>query len=275
MSRKLPIPFYLLVLSIFVCSVSCTRYHQPAYFEKGELDTSILQKYTVPEAVIQKGDLLGITIYSDNPSATAIYNQAGIGNTSPVPAAGVSTSVSSNQPAVGNDGPSYLVDQQGQIRLHALGKLSVEGMTKDQAAEMITAKLNQLSVLSNPYCIVRFNNFKITVLGEVKNPGVFTLPAEKASVLEAVGLAGDFTNFGERDRVLLVREFNGQRSYRQLDLTDPNVFSSPYFYLRQNDVLVVKTNPKKPTEADITTQRYITIGATIVSTIAVVVALFQ
>jgi polysaccharide export outer membrane protein len=148
-------------------------------------------------------------------------------------------------------------------------------MTKDQAAELITGKLNELGVLTNPYCVVRFNNFKITVLGEVKNPGVFTLPAEKASILEAVGLAGDFTNFGERQRVLLVREFSGQRTYRQLDLTDPNVFNSPYFYLRQNDVLVVMTNPKKPTEADQNTQRYVAIGATIVSTIAILVALFQ
>jgi polysaccharide biosynthesis/export protein len=254
---------------------SCNRYHQAAYFEKGALDTLNLHQYKVPEAIVQKGDLLGITIYSDNPSATAIFNQAGLGNTAPVPTDGVSASVSTMSSATSNASPSYLVDQNGYIRLHALGKIQVEGLTKDQLTELITSKLTKLDVLTNPYCIVRFNNFKITVLGEVKNPGVFTLPAEKASVLEAVGLAGDFTNFGEKGQVILVREINGERAYRQLDLTDPKVFESPYFYLRQNDVLVVPANKKKPTEADQTTQRYVSIAATVISTIAVVIALFK
>lgn len=254
---------------------SCNRYHQAAYFEKGVLDTLNLQQYKVPEAIIQKGDLLGITIYSDNPPATAIFNQAGLSTSAPVPTDGVSASVNTMSSATVSGSPSYLVDQNGYIRLHAIGKLQVEGLTKDQLTELITAKLTQLGVLTNPYCVVRFNNFKITVLGEVKNPGVFTLPAEKASVLEAVGLAGDFTNFGERGQVMLVREVNGERSYRQLDLTDPQVFQSPYFYLRQNDVLVVPANKKKPTEADQTTQRYVSIAATVISTIAVIVALFK
>jgi polysaccharide export outer membrane protein len=254
---------------------ACNRYHQAAYFEKGRLDTARLDQLVVPEAIIQKGDLLGITIYSDNPTATAIYNQAGIGSTPQAPAAGVSNSVNTSQPALGNTSPSYMVDQQGQIRLHALGNILAEGLTKDQLAGQITGKLTQLGVLSNPYCIVRFNNFKITVLGEVKSPGVFTLPAEKASILEAIGLAGDFTNFGERDKVMLIREQNGRRSYRVMDLTDPEVFQSPYFYLRQNDVLVIQANPRKPTESDIATQRYVSIAATVISTIAVVVALFK
>ena len=263
------------ILAVMLMLGACTRYHQPAYFEKGALDSTMNRQYEVPEAVIQRGDLLGITIYSDNPAATAIFNQAGLGNSVPVPSDGVSASVKSASPANGSSGPSYLVDQRGQIRLHAIGKLSVEGMTKDQVADLITGKLNTLGVLSNPYCVVRFNNFKVTVIGEVRNPGVFTLPAEKARILEVIGLAGDFTNFGERDKVLLVREFNGERTYQTVDLTDPKVFDSPNFYIRQNDVLVVKANAKKPTEADQTVQRYITIGATIVSTIAVVVALFR
>jgi polysaccharide export outer membrane protein len=263
-----------IVSGIFLLA-ACNRYHQPAYFEKGILDSTRNSRYTVPEAVIQRGDLLGITIYSDNPTATAIFNQAGQGSAASIPADGVTGGVSTGSSAAISGSPTYLVDQQGQIRLHAIGKLTVEGMRKDELAEAITARLTQLGVLTNPYCIVRFNNFKVTVIGEVKNPGVFTLPAEKASVLEVMGLAGDFTPFSLRDKVLLVREFNGERTYHTLDLTDPQVFNSPNFYLRQNDVLVVNADPKKPNEVDQNRMRNISLGLAVVSTLLVIVTLFR
>jgi polysaccharide export outer membrane protein len=119
------------------------------------------------------------------------------------------------------------------------------------------------------------NNFKVTVIGEVKSPGVYTLPAEKASILEVIGLAGDFTMFSEKDKVLLVREFNGERTYHTVDLTDPQVFNSPNFYLRQNDVLVVKTTPKKPNEVDQTRIRNISLGLAMISTVLVIVNFFR
>jgi polysaccharide export outer membrane protein len=254
---------------------ACNRYHQSAYFEKGILDSTRNSRYIVPEAVIQRGDLLGITIYSDNPAATAIFNQAGQGSAASIPADGVTGGIATGPSATSSGSPTYLVDQQGQIRLHAIGKLTVEGMRKDELAEAITARLTQLGVLTNPYCVVRFNNFKVTVIGEVKTPGVFTLPAEKASVLEALGLAGDFTPFSLRDRVLLVREFNGERTYHTLDLTDPQVFNSPNFYLRQNDVLVVNADPKKPNDVDQSRLRNISVGLAAVSTLLVIVTLFR
>jgi polysaccharide export outer membrane protein len=148
-------------------------------------------------------------------------------------------------------------------------------MRKDELAEAITARLTKLGVLTNPYCVVRFNNFKVTVIGEVKNPGVFTLPAEKASVLEVMGLAGDFTPFSLRDKVLLVREFNGERTYHTLDLTDPQVFNSPNFYLRQNDVLVVNADPKKPNDVDQNRLRNISVGLAAVSTLLFIVTIFR
>lgn len=263
-----------IVSGIFLLA-ACNRYHQPAYFEKGVLDSTRNSRYTVPEAVIQRGDLLGITIYSDNPAATAIFNQAGQGSAASIPADGVSGGINTGASASTSGSPAYLVDQQGQIRLHAIGKLTVEGMRKDELAEVITARLTQLGVLTNPYCIVRFNNFKVTVIGEVKNPGVFTLPAEKASVLEVMGLAGDFTPFSIRDKVLLVREFNGERTYHTLDLTDPQVFNSPNFYLRQNDVLVVNTDTRKPNDVDQARLRNISLGLAAVSTLLVLVTLFR
>jgi polysaccharide export outer membrane protein len=254
---------------------SCFGSKPVSYFSNGELDTAKMNKVEIPEQVIQKGDLLGITIYSDNPDATMIFNQAG--NAAP-PASntiGVSKSVTSSVGNTGSGSPSYQVDNNGNIFLHAIGVLHVEGLTKDQLSKAIVESLGQLGVLTNPYCIVRYNNFKITVLGEVRSPGVFTLPSEKASILEAIGLAGDITDFGLKDRILLIRESQGSRTYHIMNLTDPTIFSSDFFYLKQNDVLVVKADSRKPTAMDQQSLQYIALAATVVSSLAIFITLFK
>jgi polysaccharide biosynthesis/export protein len=109
----------------------------------------------------------------------------------------------------------------------------------------------------------------------VGNPGVFTIPTEKASVLEALGMAGDINMYGRKDLVMLIREDQGKRTYANLDLTDPSIFSSPNFYLRQNDVLVVQADKRKMTVADQQTLQYATLAFTAISTIALLINLFK
>jgi polysaccharide export outer membrane protein len=260
----------LVLVSVSLSFTSCFSSRPVPYFNGG-LDTAQRQDVRIPDQLIQKGDILNIVIYSDNAEATAIYNQAsGSGGSvfSPQGTKGNATAT-----PVGTSG--YLVDNNGSIRLHAIGTLYVEGMTRQQLEELITKKLDLLGVLSNPYCVIRFNNFKIIVLGEVASPGVFTIPTEKASVLEALGMAGDINMYGRKDKVMLIRENQGKRTYYNLNLTDPNIFSSPNFYLRQNDVLIVQADPRKSTAADVQTMQYITLGLTVVSTIAIIISLFQ
>jgi polysaccharide biosynthesis/export protein len=261
----------ILLLLFIIYLPSCIGSKPIPYFSGGKIDTNQVQNIKIPDQVIQKGDMMSITIYSDNAEATAIFNQAG----------GMGTNVQSPMGAKGNavntvsQATGYLVDNNGNIRLHAIGIIQVEGLTRQQLETLITDKLNSLGVLSNPYCIIRFNNFKITILGEVRSPGVFTIPTEKASVLEAIGMAGDITDYGLKDQVLLIRENHGTRSYSNINLLDPLVFSSPNFYLRQNDVLVVPPDKRKPTAADIQTLTLITVGATVVSSIAILLTLFK
>ncbi len=112
-------------------------------------------------------------------------------------------------------------------------------------------------------------------MGEVAAPGVFTIPTEKASVLEALGLAGDITMYGRKDVVMLIRENQGKRTFYNLNLTDPAIFSSPNFYLRQNDVLIVQADKRKSTPADQQTMMYTTLAFTAVSTIAILITLFR
>jgi polysaccharide export outer membrane protein len=251
---------------------SCVGTRPPAaYFSGGKLDTTLIQAVKIPDQLIQKGDIMSIVIYSDNVDATAIFNQAGgMAASVPSPLGGKGNAVNTVSPATG-----YLVDNNGDIRLHAIGVLHVEGLSRQQLEELITNRLTRLGVLTNPYCIIRFNNFKITILGEVRSPGVFTIPTEKASVLEAIAMAGDFTEFGLKNKVLLIRENEGKRSYANIDLTDPLIFSSPNFYLRQNDVLVVEPDKKKPTASDQRNLALISLSLAVVSTIAIVITLFR
>jgi polysaccharide export outer membrane protein len=159
--------------------------------------------------------------------------------------------------------------------MHQLGGIKAEGLTKERLSTYITSQLNTLGVLQNPYCVIRHSNFKVTVLGEVKSPGVFTLPGEKASILDALGLAGDINDYGLKGKVILIRESEGKRTYGEINLLDPATLQAELFYLRQNDVILVQADKRKPTAFDLQTLQYVTIGATVVSSIAILLTLFK
>jgi len=137
----------------------------------------------------------------------------------------------------------FLVDKDGFIQMTLLGKIKVGGLTTYQVRDKITELASQY--YKNPTVQVRFANFKITVLGEVTRPATYTVPNEKVTVLDALGLAGDLTIYGKRENVLLVRDQQGQKELVRLNLNDSEVFRSPYFYLRQNDVLYVEPGKAK------------------------------
>ena len=239
-------------LSLASCG-SARKAQKELLYLQGNLDTLPNRVVPVKEPVIQPGDLLSIMVYSDNPEATAIYNQQQVA--APQSAGG------SGSADVSTSG--YLVDEQGVIHFQSLGTLAVQGLTKRQLAESLTEKLSPF--LKNPYVSIRFLNFRFTVIGEVMKPGSFTVPEEKVSILELLGLAGDLTVYGRRDNILVIRERDGKREFGRLDLRKADVFQSPYFYLQQNDVVLVEANPKKPTVNDQATARNLTIASVIAS----------
>jgi len=128
-------------------------------------------------------------------------------------------------------------------------------------------------LLKNPFVEVRFLNYKITVIGEVQRPGTFSIPTDKLSAFEAIGLAGDITVFGRRDNVLVVREINGERRFGKLNLQDPNVFLSPYYYLQQNDLVVVDVGRNKAAANNQNTFQTISIATGLASIIAVFISI--
>ncbi|HYE53879.1 MAG TPA: polysaccharide biosynthesis/export family protein [Chitinophagaceae bacterium] len=220
---------------------SCSNSRKIAYFNNQQ-DTT-LASVTVPEAIIQKNDLLGITVSSLNPQASAIFNTSQ-----------VSYNTTSTEAGTVMQPTGYLVDQQGRIQFPVLGDLKASGLTANQLSQEIKRVLIQRKLLVDPIVNIRFLNFKVTVLGEVAHPTVINVPNEKITLLEALGLAGDLTIYGRRDNVMLIREQEGKKTIRRLNLNSSDLFSSPYYHLQSNDVVYVEPNKAKISSATKTTQ---------------------
>jgi polysaccharide biosynthesis/export protein len=248
-------------------SVSCGNTRQLTYLQ-GTFDTAKLSQVNATEPIIRKGDLLSITVFSDNLIATQPYNQA-------IMAAAGST-LASSSPSVGGPLPptsGYQVDASGNIVFPLLGTLHVEGLTKAQLTDTLDSRLD--TVLTHPYYNIRFLNYKFTMLGEINKPGEINIPGERINLLEALALAGDMTFYGRRDNIMVIRESNGKREFARLDITKPDIMTSPYYYLQQNDVVIIEANKKKISANDIVVYRNITILATLVSTFAILYEIFK
>jgi polysaccharide export outer membrane protein len=163
----------------------------------------------------------------------------------------------------------YLVDKDGNIRLPYIGNVIVKGLTTAQIRDTIIQKIS--FYFKEPVVTVRFANFKVTVLGEVKNPSTFVIPNEKPTVIDALGLAGDITIFGKRDNILLMRDVEGKKEVARLNLDSSKSISSPYFFLRPNDVLYVEPSASRVASTDAYRTRYIAIGSAILSFVTILV----
>lgn len=266
---------------------SCGNTRQLTYMQ-GKFDTTKLSQLPEIDPVIMKGDLISIVVYSDNPSATAIFNQSLItvpsgqsstqsGGSNGAGQGGLSgggtgalTGLSNGAPA---QSPGYLVDENGNITFQGLGLLHIEGLTKAQLKDTLDQRLKDQ--LKHPYYTIRFMNYRFTMLGEIARPGVYSMPGESVSLLEALGMAGDMTFFGRRDNVLVIRSKSGKREFARLDLTKPDAMTSPYFYLQTNDLIYIEANKKKVAANDQVTARNVAIAASIVSTLAIVYSIFR
>jgi polysaccharide export outer membrane protein len=277
--------------ALIICSFlfpSCVNTRNLTYMQ-GSFDTTNLSKINIPEAKVRPGDLLNIIIYSDNPEASVLYNQsliivnngAGASSSGGAGASGTGGGgggTGSNAGAIGGGSPTtpgYLVDEDGNIQFQSpdIGTLHVEGLTRDSLKLLLDSKLKRY--LKNPYYTIRFMNYRFTMLGEVSRPGIFSIPGEHVSLLEALSLAGDMTLYGRRDNILVIREYEGKREWARLDLTKPDIMLSPYYYLQQNDVVYIEANKKKVQANDQSTIKSVTIAATIISTIAIVISLLR
>ena len=252
-----------IVLSFYF--ISCgTQQRIPNYLQN-VTDSTDKGEVLIPELHIQKNDLLSIQVYSASTKpeiSDAIYNLP---------------SLQGEGSASGTTSGGFLVDVNGNIEYPRLGLLPVEGLTKLQLAEIIKRKINEKdSVLTNPSVIIRFQNLKINVLGEVVRQGPISVPGERVTILEAIGLAGGTTEFGLKNSIKVMREINGKREVGMVDISSDELFKSPYYNLMQNDVVVVDPSTKKikKAEQDVVI-RQVSFGLSLITAIALLYNIFR
>ena len=226
------------VFPVLICCffMSCVSTKQSVYFH--DLPDTVLAPIQGNfEPVIQKNDILQITVSSMNAEDAVIYNTPSM--------AAVGGAASSGPQATG-----FLVDDSGYIQYPVLGQVKVTGLTKAQLTKKIRDQLTERKLLVDPVVSVRFLNYRITVIGEVVN-----VSNDKVTVLEALGLAGDITAFGKKENVMLIRESDdGTRTVKRLNLNDRSLLSSPYYYLRSNDIVYVEPTKAKVASTNTTKQ---------------------
>ncbi len=223
-----------LLICIAICGTiifsSCSNTKSATYFNNIS-SRSFRTDVEQMEPIIQKNDLLSISVTSVNAEATRLFNKRTEGAAQMTNISGGSSSVS-----------GYLIDKEGYVNFPILGKIMAAGRSKNDLRDEITTRLVNEKLLIDPIVDIRYLNYKISILGEVKNPSVLTVPNEKISLLEALGQVGDITIYGRRDNVTLIREENGIKRIREIDLTTSEIFNSPYYYLQSNDIVYVQPN---------------------------------
>jgi polysaccharide export outer membrane protein len=265
---------WCLVILVVNALSSCGGFKNYKYFQ--DIPDSLSNK-TIPTAIyneprIQTDDILYIAIQTIDPSAGSSINtlngptiSAGLVNNAPN-AAGTSASQSATY--------GYLVDKQGNVTIPIIGDVQLNNLTTQEAKLLLTK--SALKFYKEPSVIVRFANFKVSILGEVQKPGTYTIPNERISVLDAIGYAGDLTIYGKRDNVLLLRrdESSNNTTAIRLNLNKSDVFNSPYFYLKQNDQIYIEPNKAKVTNSDGTQLRTISIVSAVLSLLIVIASRF-
>lgn len=217
--------FYRPLISLIMLSLfGCNSYEKVLYFQ--DLDRSNVRKEEIKNytpLAIQTEDILEINVSSLNPEASAVFSF-------------------SSAKSGSSSGSEYLVDHAGQINFPLLGVVKVAGSTTSELREELRKKL--LIYLKEPIINIRLINFKVSVIGDVARPGVYNVANEKITIPEVLSMAGDLNLSAKRNNVLLIREQDGGRQYIPIDLTK-NVFQSPYYYLKNNDLLYVQPDRSK------------------------------
>jgi len=262
------IVYSILILCCVALMSSCISQRRLSYLRDVTAASadSINQIYQpLAENYITKGDLLSILVNALDIEAVRAFN---------MPVANVqnlgSRTVTSNTGSGSLQG--YWVDPEGCINFPVLGRLYIEGMTTTQLRDTLTALISQS--VKDPIINISFMNFFVTVLGEVKNPGRHAVGAQGMTIFDALGLAGDMTIYGKRNNVLVSREVDGKMEFARLNLNDQAIFASPYYHIRQNDVIYVQPNVARSISSQ-NIPLYLSVVTTLGSMATLIVSLYM
>jgi polysaccharide export outer membrane protein len=255
--KKQSIRTVAMLLLIVVSFASCRSAKDIAYFQDEPITEVSIENFNY-ELTYKTDDLLTIDVSALDPDVVRPFNLSAVS---------YSESVISAQGTLKMQ--TYLIDNDGNIQFPVLGTIKIGGLTRTEATASLKKMLTEYIV--NPIVNIRLANFTISVLGEVNNPGTFTIQDERITLPEALGLASDLTIYGKRKNVLLIREINGKKSFAKIDLTSINIVNSNLYYLSQNDVIYVEPNDVRKNQSAYNQNNIVIISA--VGTLATIVAI--
>ena len=245
MNRYKPIYLSLILFASVVALCSCGSSKQVVYFQDLKPGETEIKLPEVKAITIRPEDKISIIVNSRDPQLTDLFNlpyvTRQLGQSSNTYSTGTSQGVS-----------VYTVDANGEIDFPVLGKVYVAGMKREEIAEYIKSELIKENLVKDPVVTVEFANLCISVLGEVNNPGRFSIDRDRLTVLDALSMAGDLTIYGNRYKVMVLRQEGDMQRVYGLDLTSgEHVYSSPAYYLQQNDVVYVEPNAVKARQSTV------------------------
>lgn len=211
---------------------SCTSKKKMVYFSsEDKINSEAMNKSYNP--ILKTDDILSILVLGLDPEAVKPFN---------IPVNIISQNIGGY--IQGSPTPQgYLIDSEGNVDFPVIGKIKLAGLSRSAAIDTLKKQLKPY--LTQPTVLIRILNYKVTVLGEVRNPGTFTIPNERITLLEALGIAGDLNITAKRNNVLVIRDVDGKKTETRIDLTSKQLFSSSVYYLNQNDVIYVEPNRAK------------------------------
>lgn len=234
----------LFAVTMAVMLSSCGSSRKRVVYIQGAEETGTFKNETAYALTIRPDDKLSIIVNCKEPDLAAPFNMQ-LTQRAFTHGTGSYLGTNSGSPQIFN------VDHDGCIQYPTIGKLKVLGMTRSQLQDYLANYLVSNGYIQDPIVVVEFTSAKYSVLGEVTRPGQFTMSSDRVTVFDAIALAGDLTVFGERDKVRIIRENEGKQQVATLNLLDPEIIKSPYYYLQQNDVLYVEPNKSKASNREV------------------------
>ena len=265
---------YVTFLSVMLLLSSCKTREKESEYNYLQNVEEIATDAAVQSSIssIQKGDELVIVVsakdldvvkpFNQNYSSGAVINNAESGGNS-----------SASQPTT--SGPTYIVDAEGFIDFPILGQINTTNMTVEDLKNELRVRISNYVI--SPSVAIRITNYKVTILGEVKQPGQYVISGNNTTILNALGLAGDLTVYAKRNDILLVRNDNGEITKQRIDLTDATFITSPYYQLRQGDVIYVSANKSRELTAkqNPNTGLYISVASVALGLLGLLITVFK
>lgn len=249
---------YLMLLTI----LSCSTPKNISYFQElGNLEEINTNK--TPQIKYKPYDIISINVSATDPETAAPFNNS---------REAISSSNLESSNAGATDAANYLINSNGKISFPVIGDIKVSNLTNIDVETIIKNKLKPY--INNPIVSVKLENFKVTVLGEVRSPGPIFIDNEQLNIIEAIGLAGDLNIQGQRENITLIRKVNNKKVAYKIDLTSKEIFNSPVYYLAQNDVIYVEPNSsRKRASLDNNWQKILTAASSVVGIILTILVI--